>query len=291
LLEKLAELQAEGLGEVEIHLHHGSNTGQCGQLPTDSGNLRDVLVQDHKCLSRRNASPGDVWILCTAISPCKLGRRQYCGVDSEMQILATPGATRISRCCRAHQPRFPASMRLRCGHPLEQRKPHRSDQISVSASLPPAGNLYRTSGFQLRRRVWVYRARLDDGVLQENYRRPGTPVSLARRPALACAGADWIFIKLYCHGFIPLDQAMAIGEPGPPFLEEALDTATEPENTRSISSRPARRLTSPWHVTGARRTGTLSRLPAPSLMRAESARAAPTASASRQLRSTEAGMP
>ena len=66
--------------------------------------------------------------------------------------------------------------------------------------------------------------RLDDGVLQENY-----PANLARLYRWLGAGIgvrgrpEWTFIKLYCHGFIPLDQAMAIGEPARRFLEEALE--------------------------------------------------------------------
>ena len=53
LLEIMAEMQAEGLGEVEIHLHHGV------ELPDTADNLRtalvefrDTLAERHRCLSR-----------------------------------------------------------------------------------------------------------------------------------------------------------------------------------------------------------------------------------------------
>jgi hypothetical protein len=36
---------------------------------------------------------------------------------------------------------------------------------------------------------------------------------------------EWVFIKLYCHGFFPYDQAMTIGEPVRRFLEETLQYA------------------------------------------------------------------
>ncbi|MCC6452801.1 MAG: hypothetical protein IT171_07895, partial [Acidobacteria bacterium] len=55
LLNVLAEMQAEELGEVEVHLHHGV------ERPDTSENLsrqliafRDVLAERHKCLSRTN---------------------------------------------------------------------------------------------------------------------------------------------------------------------------------------------------------------------------------------------
>jgi hypothetical protein len=34
---------------------------------------------------------------------------------------------------------------------------------------------------------------------------------------------EWAFIKLYCHGFFPHDQAMTIGEPVRRFLGEFLE--------------------------------------------------------------------
>jgi hypothetical protein len=66
--------------------------------------------------------------------------------------------------------------------------------------------------------------RLEDGALAKNY-----PLDLARlhRWRSARIGVrgrpEWVFIKLYCHGFFPYDQAMSIGEPIQRFLEEVLE--------------------------------------------------------------------
>src|SRR5207249_638595 len=53
ILEIMAEMQSEGLGEVEVHLHHGV------ELPDTAENLkktlvdfRDTLAERHNCLSR-----------------------------------------------------------------------------------------------------------------------------------------------------------------------------------------------------------------------------------------------
>ena len=53
ILEKLAEMQAEGLGEVEIHLHHGvENPDTAENLRRVLTAFRDQLAEKHKCLSR-----------------------------------------------------------------------------------------------------------------------------------------------------------------------------------------------------------------------------------------------
>src|SRR6266700_7366561 len=53
LLDQLAALQAEGLGEVEIHLHHGVDKPDTPEsFKRVLVDFRDVLAQEHKCLSR-----------------------------------------------------------------------------------------------------------------------------------------------------------------------------------------------------------------------------------------------
>src|SRR5262249_30505119 len=93
LLTRLAELQSDGLGEVEIHLHHGV------QKPDTAENFRRVLVdfrdvvsEEHGCLSRtrdddrpRYAFVHGNWALANSAG----GR--FCGVNSEMQILEETG--------------------------------------------------------------------------------------------------------------------------------------------------------------------------------------------------------
>jgi hypothetical protein len=229
LLERLAELQAEGLGEVEIHLHHGVDT------PDTAANCRktleayrDVLAQEHKCLSRRNGVGPPMYAFVhgnLALANSAGGR--YCGVDSEMQILAETGCyADFTLPAAPHQPQVPRINAIyQCGHPLGQRKPHRSGptlRVGVAPQLPVifTGPLV----FNWRRRVWGLPVpRLDDAVLAENYpldlarlnRWRGAHIGVQGRP-------EWVFIKLYCHGFFPSDEAMAIGEPVRRFLEEVL---------------------------------------------------------------------
>jgi len=58
LLGMLAGLQTEGLGEVEIHLHHGVDRPDTAEnLRRSLVDFRDRLAGEHKCLSRMMAAP------------------------------------------------------------------------------------------------------------------------------------------------------------------------------------------------------------------------------------------
>ena len=93
ILEKMAAMQAEGLGEVEVHLHHGVG------VPDTSENLkevltgfRDVLAEEHKCLSRMDdrSQPMYAFVHGNLALANSCGGR-FCGVDNEMQILQETG--------------------------------------------------------------------------------------------------------------------------------------------------------------------------------------------------------
>jgi hypothetical protein len=53
LLEQLAELEADGFGEVEVHLHHGvEKPDKAENLRRALAEFRDLLSEEHRCLSR-----------------------------------------------------------------------------------------------------------------------------------------------------------------------------------------------------------------------------------------------
>lgn len=232
LLDQLSGLQSDGYGEVEIHLHHGvdqpdtaENTKR--QLET----FRDVLAEDHKCLAR-STSPVDSqpkygfvhgnWALANSAG----GR--FCGVDSEMQILADTGCyadfTLPSVPYQSQVARINAI--YQCGHPFAEARPHRSGpglKVGDDLKLPIifTGPLV----FDWTRRLrGLPVPRVEDGALAQNY-----PLSLNRLKGWRSAGIgvrnrpDWIFIKLYCHGFFEWDQDLMIGEQMKRFMQEVLE--------------------------------------------------------------------
>lgn len=232
LLDMLSGLQADGYGEVEIHLHHGveqpdttENTRR--QLET----FRDVLAEDHKCLAR-SVSPLDSqpkygfvhgnWALANSAG----GR--FCGVDSEMQILADTGCyadfTLPSVPYQSQVARINAI--YQCGHDYGEARPHRSGpgvKIGDDLKLPIifTGPLV----FDWTRRVrGLPIPRVEDGALAQNY-----PLSMNRLQRWLSAGIgvknrpEWVFIKLYSHGFFEWDQDLMIGEQMKRFMLEVLE--------------------------------------------------------------------
>jgi len=232
LLDMLAGLQADGYGEVEIHLHHGveqpdtaENTRR--QLET----FRDVLAEDHKCLAR-SVSPLDSqpkygfvhgnWALANSAG----GR--FCGVDSEMQILADTGCyadfTLPSVPYQSQVARINAI--YQCGHVFEEARPHRSGPgVKVGDDLKLPIIFTGPLVFDWTRRVrGLPIPRVEDGALAQNY-----PLSMNRLQRWRSAGIgvknrpEWVFIKLYSHGFFEWDQDLMIGEQMKRFMLDVME--------------------------------------------------------------------
>ncbi|HEX6718105.1 MAG TPA: hypothetical protein VF088_13390 [Pyrinomonadaceae bacterium] len=229
-IEKLCALEEAGLGEVEVHLHHGvdkpdnaSNTRHA--LET----FRDTLAYEHRCLSRdtSSSSPRYAFVHGNLALANSAGGR-YCGVDSEMEILASTGCyadfTLPSAPEQSQVPKINAI--YQCGHPLEQARPHRSGpdlKVGDKPNLPiiVTGPLV----FDWTRRVrGLPIPRMDDGALAGNY-----PLKMARfrRWQSAQIGIkgrpEWIFIKLHCHAFFEQDQDAMMGDELRRFMTEIVE--------------------------------------------------------------------
>ncbi|HEV2915223.1 MAG TPA: hypothetical protein VGX92_18235 [Pyrinomonadaceae bacterium] len=237
LLERMAALQRDGFGEVEIHLHHGV------ERPDTAENLRrallefrDRLAEEHACLSRLDGKGSPMYAFVhgnLALGNSAGGR--FCGVDSEMSILAETGCyadfTLPSAPDQSQVPRL--NTIYQCGHPLGEARPHRSGpSLRVGETGPLLLPLIFTGPlvFNWRRRVRgvVPVPRIDDGTLAGNY-----PPDLARFEGWRGARIgvrgmpSWVFIKLYCHGFFPQDEAAMIGDGAQRFLETLLELSEQ----------------------------------------------------------------
>ena len=238
LLELLAQLQSEGLGEVEIHLHHGVDAPDtAANTKRALEEFRDCLAEEHKCLSRESKdSPvmyGFVhgnWALANSAG----GR--WCGVDSEMQILAETGCyADFTLPSVPHQSQVPQINAIyECGHALDQARPHRSGPTVAVGRRPTLpviidGPLVFNWGRRIR---GLPVPRIDDGALAQNY-----PLDLDRfrrwcNARISIAGRrEWIFVKLYAHGFFDWDQDAMIGAELRRFMSEVLELS---EKTRSF---------------------------------------------------------
>jgi len=234
MLDVLAEMQAKGLGEVEIHLHHGIERHDTPEnLRKVLTEFRDTLAERHKCLSRLGGEGQPRYgFVHGNLALANSAGGQACGVDEEMEILAETGCYADFTLPAVNHPaqvrKFNAI--YQCGYPLHERAPHRSGpNLSVNGSdtLP----IIVTGPIVLdwRRRPQRYHVpRIDDGVLSSHYPLDTYRVRLWRDANITVEGRpDWVFVKLYCHGFFAGDQEATIGEPVRRAWNEILEWAEQ----------------------------------------------------------------
>lgn len=232
LLEQAAALQAEGFGEVEIHLHHGvDEPDNAANLRRSLETFRDLLAEEHQCLSREDDEGRPMYAFVHgnwALANSAHGR--CCGVDDEMQILAdtgcyadltlpsAPDVSQVSRINAIYQ----------CGHPLSERTPHRSGpslRVGDKPQLPVIFNGPLIFDGE-RRKYGLPVPRLDNGALCANFPSNVARLNRWRKARIGILGRpEWVFIKVYCHGFFPEDQPYVIGEEMKRFLLEVLEFA------------------------------------------------------------------
>lgn len=231
ILEQMAAMQAEGLGETEIHLHHGVDA------PDTAKNLRkvllefrDCLAEEHGLLSRFDGAGEPKYAFVhgnLALANSCSGR--FCGVDEEMQILAETGCYADMTLASAPDESQVAVINriYECGLPLTEKVPHRAGNSLEVGRYDPQLPMIFTGPlvFNWTRTIrGIPVPRLEDGALVHQQ-----PMDLARFKRWKNANitvkgrTDWIFVKLYCHGFFDHDQAACIGDDARKFFSEIIE--------------------------------------------------------------------
>lgn len=231
ILDVLAAMQAEGLGEVEVHLHHGVEKPDTAEnLRKTLIEFRDCLAEDHKLLSRfaDDAQPKYAFVHGNlALGNSHDGK--FCGVDNELRILQETGCY-LDLTLPSAPDKSQVSMLnqiYECGLPLDEKIPHRTGKRVRVFGNQPQLPLILTGPliFNWTRRIkGLPFPKLDDGALTANqpldaarFRRwLSANVTIKNRP-------DWIFIKLYCHGFFDRDLSSSIGEKARRFFSEMIE--------------------------------------------------------------------
>lgn len=231
ILENLSEMQRKGLGEIEIHLHHGLERPDTEDgLRRSLVEFRDLLAGEHRCLSRASASDTPKYAFVhgnLALANSHGGK--YCGVDSEMRILHETGCyADMTLPSAPNRTQVPMLNRIyECGKPLDEKLPHRTGTDVRVGGRQPSTPLIFTGPlvFNWTRRVkGIPVPRLDDGGLVHNQ-----PMDIPRFERWRSANIivrenpQWVFVKLYCHGFFDHDQSACIGEEARRFFSEVIE--------------------------------------------------------------------
>jgi len=226
LLEMLADHCHAGWGEVEVHLHHGI------PHPDSAENTRGVLAEfrdrlafRHRCLALEEGStrPGYAFVHGNfALANSANGR--FCGVDSEMQILAETGCyadlTMPSGVWHPAQTEKINSV-YECALPLDQAAPHRQGHDLVAGRVPRTFPLMVQGPLitDLRRTLRSARPVLENGAITGSNPPTMHRLRLWKRAQVRVLGRpDWLFIKLHCHGMDPTQKDAVIGDSFHKFL-------------------------------------------------------------------------
>jgi len=229
-LDALAELCRQGMGEVEIHLHHDGDTSE---------HLRETLLEFKETLHHRHAllarnAAGEIaygfihgnWALDNS-------RRdgRWCGVNDELTVLRETG-------CYADftMPSAPAdcqtstinSIYYAFDDPRRPKSHDRGEPARVGRRPPDEGLLMIQGPLALdwRSRKWGLLPRLENGDLHGGRAPAIARMRLWLRAGVTVAGRpDWRFVKLHAHGAHEPNAAVLLGEPMRRFHESLAETA------------------------------------------------------------------
>jgi len=215
VLDVVAQFCAQGFGEVEVHLHHRSDSAD--GLRARLAACCATYAAEHGLLGRRQGMPGYAfvhgnWALCNSRPD-----GDWCGVDQELAILAETGCyldCTFPSAPSATQPGF-VNRIYYGGDPPAGGRGHRYLEPVRVQGIPPAQGVVMVSGplgINWRDRQAGWRPRLENGEVTVGH--PLTPARLAHwlRLHIHVPGRpEWLFVKLHTHGLDRLSQAGVTG--------------------------------------------------------------------------------
>ena len=217
-LDRIAGICRQGLGDVEVHLHHDDDTSE--QLRETLESFCESLYEKHSLL-RKDAngkiSYGFVhgnWALDNSRPD---GR--WCGVNDEINILIETG-------CYADftLPSAPSNTQTRTinsiyyaqGDP-EVPKSHDSGVPAQVGRDPPEDSLLIIQGplmLDWQHRKWFVLPRLENGDLQGRRKATLSRFRLWQQAKIGVIGRpDWRFIKIHTHGCDEANAEIVLGKP------------------------------------------------------------------------------
>src|ERR1035438_9817361 len=239
LLEMIAEHCHSGWGEAEIHLHHGIPSADTPENTRRVlSEFRDRLAFRHGCLAVEEGSGQLRYGFVHgnfALANSAGGR--FCGVDSEMKILAETGCyadfTLPTGVLHPAQTSKINSL-YECGLPLDQAVPHRKgNDLRVGHApriLPLIVQGPLVTDFHRTRRALLLM--FETGAMISSNPMSLDRLALWKQADIHVGGRpDWLFIKLHCHGMDPTQKDAVIGAPFQKFLERLVGGAKDRKET------------------------------------------------------------
>ncbi|MFZ3339635.1 MAG: hypothetical protein WA213_02050 [Terriglobales bacterium] len=246
LVEMLAEHCHAGWGETEIHLHHGMHEPDTAEnTRRQLTEFRDQLAFRHRCLSTEDGSPDPRYAFVHGnFALANSAGGLFCGVDSEMQILAETGCyADLTMPAALWHPAQTAKVNsvYECELPLDQVAPQRKGRDLAVGRAPKTWPLI-VQGPLLTDFAGSFRSLKP--VVENGAITGFTPMSLRRlafwkKARVHVAGRpDWLFIKLHCHSMDPTYREAVIGGAFLAFLDQLVnDAAGRKETLHFVTAR------------------------------------------------------
>lgn len=218
-LEPLVEMCREGMGEIEIHLHHDQDT-EAG-LRAKLRSFTATLVDGHGALPVDARTGRASWAFIHgnwALDNSHPIAGHGCGVDNELQVLAAEGCYADFTLPSAPSPCQTSminSIYYATDDPQRPKSHDRGERVRVGGQ--PRGDLMIIQGplgLNWRSRRFGLVPRIENSDL-----RTSNPPSAARvdnwvRTGVHVVGRpEWIFVKVHTHGAPERDVDVLLGEP------------------------------------------------------------------------------
>jgi hypothetical protein len=203
-LDQINELVAQGLGEIELHLHHGHDTSASLRAKIERG--LDDFNRHGALLTRETpARRTYAFIHGNLALDNGLGDPRFCGVDDELTVLQETGCYAdfsMPTAPEKSQARKTNAIYYAIDDPLRAKSYDSGEDAAVGRKgqdgllmiTGPVGSNWR------QRKLGIF-PRLDIGEITGPW--PGTPDRIARwvRAGIHVKGRpEWIVVKVSCHG-------------------------------------------------------------------------------------------
>ncbi|MGB9196335.1 MAG: hypothetical protein WCB53_05345 [Terriglobales bacterium] len=239
LVEMLAEHCRAGWGETEIHLHHGMHEPDTADnTRRQLVEFRDQLAFRHRCLSVADGSADPRYAFVHGnFALANSAGGLFCGVDSEMQILAGTGCySDFTMPTSVWHPAQTAKVNsvYEFTLPINEVAPQRKGRDLAVGHAPKTwplivqGPLVTDLAGSLRAKKPVIENGAITGVAPMSLRR----LALWKKARVRVEGRpDWLFIKVHCHSMDPTQHEAVIGNQFRTFLEQFVTGASERKET------------------------------------------------------------
>jgi len=213
-LDDLVKLCQQGLGEIELHLHHGHDT---------SNSLRDKIQQavfnfsKHGALITQNVPPKQVYgfIHGNMALDNSMNNPSLCGVNDEITVLRETGC--YADFSMPTAPGISQTRKINAIYYAEDDSKAKSHDTGVDVEVhrKPSGDLMIVQGplgLDWSRRKWGLIPKIENGEIQGSNPPTSERIKNWIRPRIHVKGRpEWVIVKVSCHGAEDRSREVLLG--------------------------------------------------------------------------------